>query len=139
MAFGNFGRTGEGFEAGDLLAAKPAGQDRHQPVADEAAVVLVAGDHLPADEFARNHLKQVRAHAGVRFAERGGEMRQRLPQFVHVPESRQNAAGVGEFVIAEVIARELALVEQSAHAVIKAFGTQGFDEVSQILSGHVAP
>ncbi len=53
----------------------------------------------------------------------------------HLPQraqAGQHPAGVGQFVVREVVRRELLLVKQFTHLVIEALGAVRFDECAEI-------
>lgn len=143
VPFVDFRRTAQCAKTGDLRFPHAAGHDRDQLVADEARFVFVAFDHLAADQFTRDDLEQAHADAGVALAEqvRHGVGRhetgigsQTRPS--QARQSRQNPAGFGQFMIGEVIRRELLLIQQLDHLVVEAGRAVGFDQGLEGASGH---
>ena len=136
MSLGDFGGTRERAESGDAGVPEPAGHHRDELIADESGVVFVALDDLAADQFSGHGLKEVRADA--RFGEGGagrGQVRQfrnrhgtSLPQRSEVGE---NAAGIGEFAVGEVVGGQLSIVQQFDHLVVEAGGAVRFDESAE--------
>jgi hypothetical protein len=135
VPLGDLRRTGERGEAPQPLVAIPRGEHGDEPVADESGVVLVALDDLAAEQFAGDDLEQRRVDAGAGLAEQGGRVAVGAA-FPQPPQVADDAAGAGEFVVAEVVDGDATLVQQLADLVVEALGTEGLDERGEVGGVH---
>ncbi|MCA8996699.1 MAG: hypothetical protein KDA80_06935 [Planctomycetaceae bacterium] len=127
MSFVDFRWSGKRTKASDFGVAISARDHRNQFVADESGVIFVAFDDFPSDQFSRDDLEEMAAHARAGFTEEGrgslGVGKQLVKgtvRFPKRPQTGQDTAGIRQFVIGEVVGSDSSFVQEFDNFVVKA-------------------